>query len=133
MIVVTTDTVAGHRIDAVLGEVVGLTVRARDWGSSMSIGFSALGGGEVPGMTQLLFESRQEVMRRLVADAEQRGANAVLAMRLETTDIGGAWTQLTAYGTAAYLVPIPAGEPGATGQSAYAAAQPDAPKPRGGA
>ena len=82
MLIVTTNDIPGHRIDAVFGEVMGLTVRSRDIGSQMLAGFRSLGGGELPEMTRALYESRQEVMARMVAEAQQRGANAIVAMRL---------------------------------------------------
>src|SRR5689334_1197266 len=80
MLIVTTNEVPGHRIDAVFGEVMGLTVRSRDIGSQMLAGFRSLGGGELPEMTKALYESRQEVMGRMVNEAQQRGANAIVAM-----------------------------------------------------
>lgn len=64
MLIVTTNDIPGHRIDAVFGEVMGLTVRSRDIGSQMLAGLRSLGGGELPEMTRALYESRQEVMAR---------------------------------------------------------------------
>ena len=72
MLIVTTNEVPGHRIDAVFGEVMGLTVRSRDIGSQMLAGFRSLGGGELPEMTKALYESRQEVMGRMVNEADVR-------------------------------------------------------------
>ena len=84
MIVVTTNEIPGHRIDAVFGEVMGLTVRSRDIGAQFTASFRALGGGELPEMTKALYESRQEVMHRMVVEAESKGANAIVAMRFDT-------------------------------------------------
>ena len=119
MIVVTTNEIPGHRIDAVFGEVMGLTVRSRDIGAQFTASFRALGGGELPEMTKALYESRQEVMHRMVLEAEAKGANAIVAMRFDTSEMGTNWTEVCAYGTAVYVIPLGRGEAGATGQSAY--------------
>ncbi len=117
MLIVTSDNIPGHRIDAVFGEVMGLTVRARHLAAQMMAGFRSIGGGELPEMTRALYESRQQVMARMVAEAEQRGANAIVAMRFDTSELGPNWTEVCAYGTAVFAIPLAAGEPGATGQS----------------
>ena len=119
MLIVTSNKIPGHRIDAVFGEVMGLTVRSRDVGSQMIAGFRSLGGGELPEMTKALYESRQDVMARMVNEAQQRGANAIVAMRFDTSEMGGNWTEVCAYGTAVFAIPLAEGEPGATGQSIY--------------
>ena len=119
MLIVTSNDIPGHRIDAVFGEVMGLTVRSRDIGSQMLAGFRSLGGGELPEMTRALYESRQEVMARMVNEAQQRGANAIVAMRFDTSEMGTNWTEVCAYGTAVYVLPLGEGEPGAAGQSVY--------------
>ncbi|OOP64394.1 hypothetical protein BMF89_04305 [Arthrobacter sp. SRS-W-1-2016] len=119
MLIVTSNKIPGHRIDAVFGEVMGLTVRSRDLGAQVMAGFRSLGGGELPEMTKALYESRQEVMARMVNEAQQRGANAIVAMRFDTSEMGGNWTEVCAYGTAVFAIPLAEGEPGATGQSIY--------------
>jgi uncharacterized protein YbjQ (UPF0145 family) len=119
MLIVTSNDIPGHRIDAVFGEVMGLTVRSRDLTAQVMAGFRSLGGGEVPEMTRALYESRQDVMARMVVEAEQRGANAIIAMRFDTSAIGPNWTETCAYGTAVFAIPLPHNEPGATGQSIY--------------
>ncbi len=119
MLIVTSNKIPGHRIDAVFGEVMGLTVRSRDIGAQMIAGFRSLGGGELPEMTRALYESRQQVMARMVTEAEQRGANAIVAMRFDTSELGPNWTEVCAYGTAVFAIPLAEGEPGATGQSIY--------------
>jgi uncharacterized protein YbjQ (UPF0145 family) len=117
MIIVTTNDIAGYRIDAIYGEVMGLTVRSRDIGASFTASLRSIAGGELPEMTRMLYESRQEVMRRMIAEAEQKGANAIVAMRFDTSDLGTNWTEVCAYGSAVIVSPIGAGEPGATAQS----------------
>ncbi len=122
MIVVTTNEIPGYRVQAVLGEVMGLTVRSTNIGASFTAGFRAIGGGEIPEYTKIMYESRHEVMRRMTEEATRLGANAIVAMRFDTDSLGQ-FSEVCAYGTAVIAEPIPAGEPGATGQSAQMAAQ----------
>jgi uncharacterized protein YbjQ (UPF0145 family) len=79
---------------------MGLTVRSRNLGSQLGAGFKSILGGELKGMTKALVDSRQEVMERMIGEAEQKGANAIIAMRFDTSDMGGNWTEICAYGTA---------------------------------
>lgn len=100
MIVATTNDLPGYRVDEVLGEVWGLTVRSRNAFSQMGAGLKSMFGGELKGMTKALYDSRNEVMSRMVEEAERRGGNAVLAMRFDTSEMGDMWTEICAYGTA---------------------------------
>lgn len=118
MLIVTTNDVPGYRIEAVLGEVMGMTVRAANIGANIIAGFRSLGGGEVDEYTRLVYESRQQVMQRMWQDAVARGANAIVGMRFDTGDIAQAFSEVCAYGTAVVVEPIPEGQPGATRQSA---------------
>lgn len=106
VLVSTMNDVPGYRIVRVHGEVFGLTVRSRNVGSQIGAGLKALAGGELRGMTKNLVASRHEVMERMVGEAVQRGANAVLAMRFDTSEMGGNWTEICAYGTAVTIVPV---------------------------
>jgi uncharacterized protein YbjQ (UPF0145 family) len=115
--------IPGYRVDAILGEVMGVTVRSRDMFSQMGAGFKAMVGGELKGMTANLFQSRVEATNRMTAEAQARGGNAVIAVRFDASDLGGTWTELCAYGTAAVVTPIPAGQDGSTPQSAADAAR----------
>ncbi|MGO1317685.1 MAG: YbjQ family protein [Cellulomonadaceae bacterium] len=116
--IVTTNDVPGYRIDAVLGEVMGVTVRSRNWGQNFSSSLRSLSGGELPEYTQNAYESRQEVTTRMVAETQAKGGNAIVGARFESSSIGEVWTELCAYGTAVVVTPIPEGAPGATQQSA---------------
>jgi uncharacterized protein YbjQ (UPF0145 family) len=100
MIVTTMNDIPGYEVDEVFGEVMGLTVRSRNIGSQIGAGFKSLVGGELKGMTKALVDSRQQVMERMVQEAEAKGANAIIAMRFDTSDMGGQWTEICAYGTA---------------------------------
>jgi uncharacterized protein YbjQ (UPF0145 family) len=100
VLIATTNELPGYEIDEVLGEVFGLTVRSRNIGSQIGAGLKSLIGGELQGMTKALAESRRQVMERMVEEAELKGANAILAMRFDTSEMGGNWTEICAYGTA---------------------------------
>ena len=100
MLISTMNDIPGYEVTEVLGEVFGLTVRSRNIGSQMGAGFKALVGGELKGMTKNLVNSRQEVVQRMVDEAQARGGDAVLAMRFDTSEMGGNWTEICAYGTA---------------------------------
>jgi uncharacterized protein YbjQ (UPF0145 family) len=100
MIVTTMNDIPGYAVDEVYGEVMGLTVRSRNIGSQIGAGLKSILGGELKGMTKALVESRQQVMARMVEEAEGKGANAIIAMRFDTSEMGGQWTEICAYGTA---------------------------------
>jgi uncharacterized protein YbjQ (UPF0145 family) len=106
MIITTTNDVAGHAIQQVYGEVFGLTVRSRNIGSQVGAGLKSMFGGELKGMTKNLANSREEAIARLVQEAEEKGANAIVAMRFDTTELGDVWTEICAYGTAVRISPL---------------------------
>jgi uncharacterized protein YbjQ (UPF0145 family) len=100
VLITTMNDVPGYSIEEVFGEVFGLTVRSRNIGSQMGAGLKSMFGGELKGMTQALADSRQQVTERMIEEAEAKGANAIVAMRFDTSEMGGAWTEICAYGTA---------------------------------
>jgi len=100
MLIVTTNDIPGYRVDEVFGEIFGLTVRSRNAFSQMGAGLKSILGGELRGMTTALTDSRNQVMQRLIDEATARGANAILAIRFDTSEMGGVWTEICAYGTA---------------------------------
>ena len=100
MLITTMNDIPGYAIDEVYGEVFGLTVRSRNVGSQIGAGLKSLLGGELKGMTKALAISRTEVIERMTEEAEVKGANAIVAMRFDTSEIGGTWTEICAYGTA---------------------------------
>ena len=100
MLISTMNDIPGYDITEVLGEVFGLTVRARNVGSQIGSGLKALVGGELKGMTKNLAASREEVIQRMVEEAKGKGADAVVAFRFDTSEMGGNWTEICAYGTA---------------------------------
>src|SRR5690242_9820885 len=106
MLVVTSNDIPGYQILAVYGEVFGVTVRSRNVGAGFTASFRSIGGGEIPEMTTLLLQSRNEAMGRMIYQAQQRGANAITAMRFDNGEIAGRWTEICAYGTAVWVAPV---------------------------
>ena len=100
MIITTMNDIPGYEIEEVFGEVFGLTVRSRNIGSQMGAGLKSVFGGELKGMTKALVDSRRQVQDRMVEEAEAKGANAIVAMRFDTSEMGTNWTEICAYGTA---------------------------------
>ena len=100
MLISTTNELPGYEIEEVFGEVFGLTVRSRNALSQIGAGFKSIIGGELKGMTKALVDSRQQVTNRMVEEAEAKGANAIVAMRFDTSEMGTNWTEICAYGTA---------------------------------
>ena len=100
MIVTTMNDIPGYDVDEVYGEVMGLTVRSRNIGSQLGASFKSILGGELKGMTKALIDSREQVMQRMIDEAETKGGNAIIAMRFDTSEMGPQWTEICAYGTA---------------------------------
>jgi len=100
MIVTTMNDLPGYSIDEVLGEVFGLTVRSRNIGSQLGASLKSVVGGELKGMTKMLAEGRLHAQQRLEEEASAKGANAVIAFRFDTSELGSTWTEICAYGTA---------------------------------
>ena len=105
MIVVNTETVAGYRIVAVKGIVQGNTVRSKHAGRDFAAGLKNLVGGELKGYTELLTESRREAIERMMAQAQQLGANGIVNVRFTTSAVTSGAAELYAYGTAVILQP----------------------------
>ncbi|MFZ7088840.1 YbjQ family protein [Curtobacterium sp. RRHDQ10] len=100
MLVATTNDLPGAQITEVLGEVMGLTVRARNFGVQFGASFQALVGGELTGLTAQLVQTRDEAMNRMIEHALYRGADAIVAMRFDANEIGNGYQEVVAYGTA---------------------------------
>ena len=101
--VVTTNDIPGFRVEQVIGEVFGLTVRSRHLGSQIGAGLKSMIGGELKGLTKTLVETRNQAMERLIEQARARGANAVLAFRFDVADAADVGTEVCAYGTAVVI------------------------------
>ena len=100
MILASTDEIKGKRIVEVLGLVKGNTVRARHIGQDIMAFLRNVVGGEVRNYTKLIAESREQAIDRMVAEAEARGANAIVGVRLITATIMQGAAELLAFGTA---------------------------------
>ena len=95
-----TETIPGRTIVEFYGVVTGSTVRAKHVGRDIMAGLKNLVGGELKGYTELLQESRQDAMNRMVEEAQSMGANAVVNVRFSTSSIAQGAAELFAYGTA---------------------------------
>ncbi len=105
MLVVTTPFVPGHRVVEVRGLCFGLVVRSRGIGPNIAAAFRSLGGGEITEYTRLLEETRNQAVSRLVEHATALGANAIVSMRFDSSEMGSTMSEIVAYGTAAIVVP----------------------------
>jgi uncharacterized protein YbjQ (UPF0145 family) len=98
MLIVTTETVPGYRVVAVLGQVFGVTARTHN---PYKEGVGALTGGLAPQqISQRLAHWRDEAIANMTAAAHARGANAVIGMRFDNREVTSSWTEICAYGTA---------------------------------
>lgn len=105
MIVVNTETVPGRGITQVLGLVQGNTIRAKHIGRDIMAGFKNIVGGELKGYTELLTEARREAVERMMAQAQQLQADAIVNVRFTTSAVTQGAAELYAYGTAVRLAP----------------------------
>ena len=100
MIIVTAPFVSGYHVTRVIGTTFGLIVRSRGLGQNIWAFFRAWGGGEIKVYTQLLEQVRHQALQRLSDHAKSLGANAVVSVGFDTSEMGGAMTEVLAYGTA---------------------------------
>src|SRR6266478_6982231 len=105
MLVTTTENVQGQRRKQTLGEVFGVVVRSRGLGGNIMAGLRSIAGGEIHEYTQLLEETRRQAVDRMVRNATAMGANGVVMMRFDSSEMGQTMSEIVAYGTAVVLVP----------------------------
>jgi len=103
MLIVTTEGVAGYRVMETKGQVFGLVVGSRGLGGNIMAGLRSLGGGEITEYTEMLEDARRHAIDRLVENATAMGANAVLRMQFDSSEIGQTMSEIVAYGTAAVI------------------------------
>ena len=103
MILVSTETVAGYEIAESLGVARGNTIRAKHVGKDIMAGLRTIVGGELKEYTEMLMESRNEALNRLVTHAESMNADAVVGLRFVTSQVMAGAAELLAYGTAVKL------------------------------
>jgi uncharacterized protein YbjQ (UPF0145 family) len=106
LIVATTESVAGHRTTQTLGQVFGLVVRSRGLGGNIMAGLRSLAGGEIVEYTEMLEEARRHATDRMVKNAQAMGANAIIMMRFDSSELGQTMSEIVAYGTAAIVEPV---------------------------
>jgi len=103
MIITNTETVPNKEIIEILGIARGSTVRARNVGRDIFAGLKSIIGGEIEEYTKLQAQSREQAMQRLIQDAAQLGADAVVNVRFNTSQIMQGASEMLAYGTAVKL------------------------------
>jgi len=106
VIVTTTENIPGYRVARVIGQVFGLTVRSRGVGGNVAASLKSLVGGEIRSYTKLLEDARREAIDRLVETATAAGANAVVMMRFDSSEMGQTMSEIVAYGTAVVVEPV---------------------------
>lgn len=105
MFMVNTQTIPGYRITQTLGLAQGNTIRAKHIGRDLMAGLKNIVGGEIKGYTELLTEARNEAIGRMIAQAQQMGANAIVNVRFSTASVMQAAAEMFAYGTAVIVEP----------------------------
>lgn len=103
MIVVTTENIPGYKVMEVKGQVFGLIVRSRGIGGNVIAGLRSLVGGEIHEYTAMLEDARKQAIDRLVSNAAQMGANAIVMMRFDSSEMGESMSEVVAYGTAVVI------------------------------
>lgn len=103
MLVTTTENVAGQRVREVKGQVFGVVVRSRGLGGNIMAGLRSIGGGEIKEYTELLEGTRRQAVDRMIQNATAMGANAIVMMRFDSSEIGQSMSEIVAYGTAVVL------------------------------
>ena len=106
MLIVTMNDVPGYKVVEVYGEVFGVLTRSRNVVSNIGAGLKSIVGGEIGAYTKLLSDSRIEAVERMKQAAAAKGANAIIAMRFDTGDIGQSMNEVAAYGTAVKIQKI---------------------------
>ena len=100
MIIVTTEEIEGYVVKETLGEVFGLVVRSRGLGGNILAFIRSLFGGEIVEYTEMLEDARKHAIDRMVKNAAAMGANAVLRMQFDSSELGSTMSEIVAYGTA---------------------------------
>lgn len=105
MLIATAPFIAGWRVQETKGHVFGLVVRSRGIGGNVMAGLRSLGGGEIHEYTSLLEDTRRQAIDRMVQNATMMGANAIISMRFDSSEMAQTMTEIVAYGTAVVVVP----------------------------
>ena len=100
MLIATAPFIAGWKVTETRGHVFGLVVRSRGLGGNIMAGLRSLGGGEIHEYTSLLEDTRRQAIDRMVQNATMMGANAIISMRFDSSELAGTMSEIVAYGTA---------------------------------
>lgn len=103
MLITTGNEIPGYKVAQILGVVKGNTVRARNIGRDIGAGFKNIVGGEIKTYTEMIAQSREEAMNRMINQAIDMGAHAIIGMRFMTSMIMQGASEMLAYGTAVIL------------------------------
>ncbi|WP_332691839.1 YbjQ family protein [Halalkalibacter lacteus] len=103
MMIVTTEQVAGYDIADVKGYVKGSTIQSKHIGRDITAGLKGIVGGEIKGYTEMMTEARELAIDRMVTEAEEQGANAIIGMRMQTSTVMANAAEIIAYGTAVVI------------------------------
>lgn len=100
MITSTAPFISGHRVNETKGMVFGLVVRSRGFTGNLTASLRSLVGGEIHEYTELLEDTRRQALDRMIENATLMGANAVISLRFDSSELGNTMSEIVAYGTA---------------------------------
>jgi uncharacterized protein YbjQ (UPF0145 family) len=106
LMLLTSNYAPGYKVDKVLGLVYGITVRSRGIGGNLMAGLRSIGGGEINEYTEMAHQARQQALDRLAEHAKGMGANAVISVMFDSTEIGTTMDEIIAFGTAVVVSPV---------------------------
>ncbi|MGH9920328.1 MAG: heavy metal-binding domain-containing protein [Nitrososphaerales archaeon] len=106
ILLLTSNYAPGYKVDKVLGMTYGITVRSRGLGGNLVAGLRTIAGGEIKEYTELAHQARQEALDRLAQHAKTLGANAVLSVSFDSTEMATNMTEIIAFGTAVVVSPV---------------------------
>lgn len=106
MMLLTSNYAPGYKVDRVLGLVYGITVRSRGLGGNLMAGLRTIAGGEINEYTEMAHQARQQALDRLADHAKSIGANAVISVMFDSTEIGSTMDEIIAFGTAVVISPV---------------------------
>jgi len=110
VMILTSNYAPGYRTEKVLGIVYGITVRSRGLGGNLIAGLRTIAGGEIVEYTELAHQARQQALDRLAEHAATLGANAVLSVMFDSSELGSTMEEIIAFGTAVVVSPVTDGQ-----------------------
>jgi len=110
LMLLTSNYAPGYKVDRVLGMVYGITVRSRGLGGNLMAGLRSIGGGEINEYTEMAHQARQQALDRLADHAKGMGANAVISVMFDSTEIGNTMDEIIAFGTAVVISRVDASQ-----------------------